>query len=334
LRCAGCGHQRAYSPKLRLIEECAACGKQHSILAGTIFEQTKSELSRWFLAIYLVTSSKGGISAMELKRQMGFGSYQTAWSWLPVAEVARQASVSRPAVWRWQRRFAEQGVSGLLRDKTRPPSEPPRTLALASPRRIRDVRGEPQPARGTKPRRAERSEGGRWTRGTGPCGTRVVAVIVVLLVLAWAAGWFGTAGRRPRRRRDAAAVNPPGEWARRSPMYGPQERPREQRGAADGRRCRRMGGMEEIVMWKPAAAVIIVTIAEAVAHAQQQQSPIENLDKTMSELAQEGYEIKAAEDLSEDMPKFVLQKAESIIICQMNFSDGEENCFQLRSRSR
>ena len=65
-----------------MIEECAACGKQHSLLAGTIFEQTKTGLSRWFLAIYLVTSSKGGISAMELKRQMGFGSYQTAWSWL------------------------------------------------------------------------------------------------------------------------------------------------------------------------------------------------------------------------------------------------------------
>ena len=44
---------------------------------------------------------------------------------LPVAEVARQASVSRPAVWRWQRRFAEHGVSGLLRDKTRPPGTPP-----------------------------------------------------------------------------------------------------------------------------------------------------------------------------------------------------------------
>ena len=40
-RCAGCGHARAYSHKLRLIEECAACGKQHSLLAGTIFEQTK-----------------------------------------------------------------------------------------------------------------------------------------------------------------------------------------------------------------------------------------------------------------------------------------------------
>jgi transposase-like protein len=81
-RCAGCGHERAYSHKLRLIEECATCGKQHSLLAGTIFEQTKSGLAKWFLAIYLVTSSKGGISAMELKRQMGFGSYQTAWSWL------------------------------------------------------------------------------------------------------------------------------------------------------------------------------------------------------------------------------------------------------------
>jgi transposase-like protein len=80
--CSGCGHGRAYSHKLRLIEECASCGKQHSLLAGTIFEQTKTGLAKWFLAIYLVTSSKGGISAMELKRQMGFGSYQTAWSWL------------------------------------------------------------------------------------------------------------------------------------------------------------------------------------------------------------------------------------------------------------
>jgi transposase-like protein len=81
-RCERCGHDQAYSHKKRLIEECRTCGKQHSILAGTIFEQTKSGLAQWFLAIYLVTSSKGGISAMELKRQMGFGSYQTAWSWL------------------------------------------------------------------------------------------------------------------------------------------------------------------------------------------------------------------------------------------------------------
>ena len=80
--CGGCGHSHAYSHRRRLIEECRACGKQHSILAGTIFEQTKTGLARWFLAIFLVTASKCGISASALQRQMGFGSYQTAWSWL------------------------------------------------------------------------------------------------------------------------------------------------------------------------------------------------------------------------------------------------------------
>ena len=80
--CGACGHREAWSHKKRLIEECRSCGRQHSILAGTMFEQSKTGLSKWFLAIYLVTSSRGGISAMELQRQMGFGSYGTAWSWL------------------------------------------------------------------------------------------------------------------------------------------------------------------------------------------------------------------------------------------------------------
>ena len=78
IRCAGCGHREAYCHEKRLIEECRSCGKQHAILAGTMFEQTKTGLAKWFLAIYLVTSSKGGISAMELQRQTGFGSYGTA----------------------------------------------------------------------------------------------------------------------------------------------------------------------------------------------------------------------------------------------------------------
>jgi transposase-like protein len=94
--CGGCGHDQAYSHNKRLIEECAACGKQHSILAGTIFEQTKTGLARWFLAIYLVTSSKGGISAMELQRQMGFGSYGTAWAWLHKIRRAMVVPGRRP----------------------------------------------------------------------------------------------------------------------------------------------------------------------------------------------------------------------------------------------
>ena len=81
-RCRACGHGEAWALTRRNIYECAACGQQHSLLNGTIFEQTKTGLAKWFLAIYLVTSSKGGIAATELQRQMGFGSYQTAWSWL------------------------------------------------------------------------------------------------------------------------------------------------------------------------------------------------------------------------------------------------------------
>ena len=42
-----------------------------------------------------------------------------------VAEIARLSSVSRPSVWRWQRRFAEAGVDGLLREGSRKPGKPP-----------------------------------------------------------------------------------------------------------------------------------------------------------------------------------------------------------------
>jgi transposase len=47
---------------------------------------------------------------------------------LPVLDVARQVGASRPAVWRWQQRFAEEGVDGLLRDKTRKPGKAPLPL--------------------------------------------------------------------------------------------------------------------------------------------------------------------------------------------------------------
>ena len=44
---------------------------------------------------------------------------------LSIAEIARRAGVGRPAVWRWQRRFAEAGVDGLLRDASRKPGKAP-----------------------------------------------------------------------------------------------------------------------------------------------------------------------------------------------------------------
>ena len=52
---------------------------------------------------------------------------------LPVLEIAKRVGVSRPMVWRWQQRFAEEGIEGLLRDKTRPPGIPPVPQAKVMP---------------------------------------------------------------------------------------------------------------------------------------------------------------------------------------------------------
>src|SRR3954465_6861659 len=59
-RCSACGHDDAYALRTKIVYECVACRKQHSLLAGTIFEQTKTGLAKWFLAIYLVRPARAG----------------------------------------------------------------------------------------------------------------------------------------------------------------------------------------------------------------------------------------------------------------------------------
>src|SRR5262245_4752443 len=43
----------------------------------------------------------------------------------PIKAICRATSKSKPCVWRWQKRFAEEGIAGLLRDRTRPPGRKP-----------------------------------------------------------------------------------------------------------------------------------------------------------------------------------------------------------------
>ncbi len=61
---------------------CRACGRKTSVTAGTIFHRSKYPLSTWFAAIWFVTSQKNGVSALGLQQVLGFGSYETAWTWL------------------------------------------------------------------------------------------------------------------------------------------------------------------------------------------------------------------------------------------------------------
>lgn len=62
--------------------ECSSCGHQTSVTAGTPLHGTRKPLKLWFRAVWEMTTHKGGISAKDLQRIMGFGSYETAWSWL------------------------------------------------------------------------------------------------------------------------------------------------------------------------------------------------------------------------------------------------------------
>ena len=58
--------------------DCDSCRYQFSVMSGTIFHDSHLPLPKWFLATYLITESRKGISANQIKRMLGI-SYKTAW---------------------------------------------------------------------------------------------------------------------------------------------------------------------------------------------------------------------------------------------------------------
>jgi len=83
VRCPRCGNPKVYDLKSRQwhwqCEKCAPDGYRFSHIAGTIFENTNKPLRDWFRVAHLMLTSKKGMSAMQIYRFMGFGSYKTAW---------------------------------------------------------------------------------------------------------------------------------------------------------------------------------------------------------------------------------------------------------------
>lgn len=78
-RCPRCGHGRAFPLRDWQRRECAACRYQVSLTAGTVFHRTKTPLTVWCWAAYLMTTDKRGISALLLQRQLAIRRYATAW---------------------------------------------------------------------------------------------------------------------------------------------------------------------------------------------------------------------------------------------------------------
>jgi len=80
--CARCRSTRVWTIRDGTTFECAECGHQTSLTSGTLLEKTRKPLKMWFRAVFEISTRRTGISAKDLQRIMGFGSYKTAWSWL------------------------------------------------------------------------------------------------------------------------------------------------------------------------------------------------------------------------------------------------------------
>ena len=82
LRCVHCQAEKIYtltvSNTQRVVLKCGKCRKQFSATVGTIFEDSKIPLTKWFMAFQLMASSKKGMNAHQLHRTLGF-TYKSAW---------------------------------------------------------------------------------------------------------------------------------------------------------------------------------------------------------------------------------------------------------------
>ena len=86
-RCTKCGQAEPYAITrksktknlVKSLYKCRDCKRQFSATVGTIFEDSKIALSKWLAALFLMCSSKKGISAHQLYRMLDLGSYRSAW---------------------------------------------------------------------------------------------------------------------------------------------------------------------------------------------------------------------------------------------------------------
>ena len=85
--CPRCGHDHGYAITTRHRCECSKCHYQASLTAGTLFHSTNLSLTKWFWAIYLAASDKGGISAMRLSKQVGV-------SWITASRMLRKIRIA------------------------------------------------------------------------------------------------------------------------------------------------------------------------------------------------------------------------------------------------
>ncbi len=94
--CRHCGHKKAHRLSRFHAYQCTVCHDQCSVTAGTIFHSTNLPLTKWFLAMYLMTQSKNGISQLELGRQVGVSINTAASLYHKIAQVMLERDLGKP----------------------------------------------------------------------------------------------------------------------------------------------------------------------------------------------------------------------------------------------
>jgi len=79
--------------------KCKDCRKPFSATMGTVYEKSHIPMHKWLLATHLMCASKKGVSALQLHRMLGFGSYRTAWFMAHrIRESMREGEMAPPVM--------------------------------------------------------------------------------------------------------------------------------------------------------------------------------------------------------------------------------------------
>ena len=140
--CPKCGHADAWSLTRRKLFDCKSCRFQTSLIAGTIFEGTRTPLIKWYWLLYHMAMDKVGVSISEMQRILEISQYRTAWL---MAHKVRKAMADRDA---------RYGLAGLIemdesffgpKGSTRGRGSERKSTVLCAVSLYRDRKGEEKP---------------------------------------------------------------------------------------------------------------------------------------------------------------------------------------------
>jgi transposase-like protein len=100
--CPHCGGSRSWEVKSKTarpgVYKCAECGEQFTVTVGTIMHGSHITLRQWVIAFHLMTSSKKGVSALQIQRNLGLGSYRSAWHLAHRIRLAMSTSIFKASL--------------------------------------------------------------------------------------------------------------------------------------------------------------------------------------------------------------------------------------------